>query len=125
MVLLGLMAPVNQLFLKMLCGDIEYSKGHVEMGPGETLSVLRQNHSQYNDLTVLSTVLMGHTKLWDVKNEKDSFTPNLIFSEEDGLKAAELESLFAEMDGWDAESNAASLLSGLGIGEDPAREINE
>ncbi|MGF1587549.1 MAG: ABC-F family ATP-binding cassette domain-containing protein [Bacteroidales bacterium] len=116
--IIGANGAGKSTFLKMLCGDIEYSKGHVDMGPGERLSVLRQNHSQYNDFTVLSTVLMGHTKLWDVKNEKDSIYSKTDFSEEDGLKAAELESLFAEMDGWDAESNAASLLSGLGIGED-------
>jgi ATPase subunit of ABC transporter with duplicated ATPase domains len=116
--IIGANGAGKSTFLKMLCGDIEYSKGHVEMGPGERLSVLRQNHSQFNDLTVLSTVLMGHSQLWDVKNEKDSIYSKADFSEEDGLKAAELESLFAEMDGWDAESNAASLLSGLGIGEE-------
>jgi ATPase subunit of ABC transporter with duplicated ATPase domains len=115
--IIGANGAGKSTFLKMLCGDIEYSKGHIEMGPGERLSVLRQNHSQFNDFTVLSTVLMGHTKLWDVKNEKDLIYSRTDFSEEDGLKAAELESLFAEMDGWDAESNAASLLSGLGIGE--------
>jgi ATPase subunit of ABC transporter with duplicated ATPase domains len=115
-------------FLKVLCGDMESTKGNVTFGPGERLSVLKQNHSEFDDFTVLDTVLMGHLQLWDVRNEKDGIYARTDFSEEDGVRAAELEMRFAEMNGWDAESNAASLLSGLGIKEDlhdkQMRELN-
>jgi len=104
-------------FLKMLSGDIDFSRGQVSMGAGERLSVLRQNHSQYNECTVLSTVLMGHELLWSVMTEKDAIYAKSDFTEEDGMRASDLEAQFADMDGWDAESNAASLLSGLGIKE--------
>ncbi len=104
-------------FLKMISGDIEFSRGQVSMGAGERMSVLRQNHSQFNDCTVLSTVLMGHELLWSVMTEKDAIYAKSEFTEEDGMRASELEAQFADMAGWDAESNAASLLSGLGIKE--------
>ena len=116
--IIGANGAGKSTFLKMLCGDIEYSKGHVGAGPGERLSVLRQNHSQYNDYAVLSTVLMGHTQLWDVMNEKDALYAKADFTTADGLRASELESQFADMEGWDAESDAANLLSGLGVKED-------
>ncbi len=116
--IIGANGAGKSTFLKMLSGEIEYSKGHVGMGPGERLSVLSQNHSRYNDYTVLSTVLMGHARLWKVMSEKDSLYSKADFTEEDGLRASELEAQFADMDGWDSESNAASLLSGLGINED-------
>jgi ATPase subunit of ABC transporter with duplicated ATPase domains len=115
--IIGANGAGKSTFLKMLSGEIEYSKGHVGMGPGERLSVLSQNHSRYNDHTVLSTVLMGHSRLWKVMSEKDSVYSKADFTEQDGLRASELEAQFADMDGWDAESNAASLLSGLGIDE--------
>jgi ATPase subunit of ABC transporter with duplicated ATPase domains len=116
--IIGANGAGKSTFLKILCGDIEYSRGHIETGPGERLSVLRQNHSEYNEFTVLTTVLMGHAQLWSVMNEKDALYAKPDFSEEDGHRASELEEQFAEMDGWDAESNAASLLSGLGIKEE-------
>jgi ATPase subunit of ABC transporter with duplicated ATPase domains len=116
--IIGANGAGKSTFLKILCGDIEYSRGHIETGPGERLSVLRQNHSEFNDCTVITTVLMGHSRLWSVMNEKDAVYSKADFTEEDGFRASELEAQFAEMDGWDAESNAASLLSGLGIKEE-------
>ncbi len=116
--IIGANGAGKSTFLKMLSGEIEYSKGNVGMGPGERMSVLSQNHSQYNDCSVLSTVLMGHAKLWNVMNERDSVYAKGDFTEEDGLRASELEEQFADMDGWDAESTAANLLSGLGVKEE-------
>ena len=115
--IIGANGAGKSTFLKMLSGDIEYTKGSVSMGPGERLSVLRQNHSEYNDFTVLTTVMMGHAELWDITNEKDALYSKTDFTEEDGHRASELEERFADLDGWNAESNAASLLSGLGIKE--------
>lgn len=115
--IIGANGAGKSTFLKILSGDIEFTRGHVTQGKGERLSVLRQNHSHYNDFTVLDTVLMGHTLLWEVMNEKNSIYAKADFTDEDGLRASELESQFADMDGWDAESNAANLLSGLGIKE--------
>jgi ATPase subunit of ABC transporter with duplicated ATPase domains len=104
-------------FLKILSGNLDSTKGKVELGSGERLSVLNQDHFAHDEHTVLDTVLMGHTTLWAVKNEKDAIYCKEDFSDEDGLKAADLEEKFAEMNGWNAESDAASLLSGLGIKE--------
>ena len=115
--IIGANGAGKSTFLKMLSGELDYTKGHVGMGTGERMSVLRQNHSQYNDCTVLNTVLMGHSLLWEVMHEKDSLYAKADFSEQDGLRASELEAQFADMDGWDAESNAANLLSGLGVKE--------
>jgi ATPase subunit of ABC transporter with duplicated ATPase domains len=115
--IIGANGAGKSTFLKMLSGDIEYTKGRVALGAGERLSVLRQDHSKYNECTVLDTVLMGHTQLWEVMNEKNTIYSKADFSEEDGLRASELEAQFADMDGWDAESNAANLLSGLGVKE--------
>jgi ATPase subunit of ABC transporter with duplicated ATPase domains len=116
--IIGANGAGKSTFLKMLAGDIEYSKGNVSLGSGERLSVLRQNHSAYNDFQVLNTVLMGHQQLWDVMNEKDAIYSKTDFTEEDGHRASELEEKFADMDGWNAESAAANLLSGLGIREE-------
>ncbi len=115
--IIGANGSGKSTFLKMLYGEVENTKGSVIFGTGERLSVLKQNHSEYNDCTVLSTVLMGHNKLWSVMNEKEAIYAKTDFSENDGNRAAELEEQFAEMDGWNAESNAANLLSGLGIKE--------
>lgn len=115
--IIGANGAGKSTFLKMLSGDIDFSRGSVQMGAGERMSVLRQNHSQYNDCTVLTTVLMGHTQLWEVMNEKDSIYAKAEFTEADGIRASDLEAQFADMDGWNAESDAASLLSGLGIKE--------
>ena len=115
--IIGANGAGKSTFLKMLYGEVENTKGTVTFGSGERLSVLRQNHSEFNDCTVLNTVLMGHTKLWSVMNEKDELYSKTDFTEDDGHRASELEEKFAEMDGWNAESDAANLLSGLGIKE--------
>lgn len=115
--IIGANGAGKSTFLKMLSGEMDYSRGSVSMGAGERMSVLRQNHSQFNDCTVLSTVLMGHTHLWEVMNEKDAIYAKAEFTEADGMRASELEAQFADMDGWNAESDAASLLSGLGVKE--------
>ena len=104
--------------LKAISGELEPTKGSVELGPGERLSVLSQDHFQYDDCTVLNTVLMGHTVLWDIMQQRDALYAKADFSDEDGIKVAELEEKFAEMGGYNAESDAAALLSGLGIKED-------
>lgn len=104
--------------LKAISGELEPTKGNVELGPGERLSVLSQDHFLYDDCTVLNTVLMGHTVLWDIMQQRDALYAKADFSDEDGIKVAELEEKFAEMGGYNAESDAAALLSGLGIKED-------
>ena len=104
--------------LKAISGELEPTKGNVEMGPGERLSVLSQDHFQYDQFTVLDTVLMGHTVLWDIMKQRDALYSKPDFSDEDGIKVAELEEKFAELGGYNAESDAAALLSGLGIKED-------
>lgn len=116
--IIGANGAGKSTFLKMLSGEVENTKGSVSLGPGERLSVLQQNHSAFDEYTVISTVLMGHSTLWSVMQEKDLIYSKTDFTEEDGHRASELEEKFAEMDGWNAESNAASLLSGLGIKED-------
>ena len=104
-------------FLKILSGEMDPTSGKVSMEPGKRMAVLKQNHFEFDEVTVLNTVLMGHTKLWSIMQEKDAIYMKPDFSEEDGVKASELEAEFAEMDGWNAESDAAALLSGLGIDE--------
>ena len=103
--------------LKAISGELEPSKGTVELGPGERLSVLSQDHFQYDQETVLNTVLMGHTTMWDVMKERETLYSKSEFTDEDGIRVAELEEKFAEMGGYEAESDAAALLSGLGIKE--------
>ena len=105
-------------FLKAISGELEPTKGTVTLGPGERLSVLSQDHFKWDQFTVLNTVLMGHTVLWDIMNERDALYAKTDFTDEDGIRVSELEELFAELDGWNAESDAAALLSGLGIKED-------
>ena len=116
--IIGANGAGKSTFIKMLSGELQSTRGNVSFGPGERLSVLQQNHSEFNDISVLTTVLMGHTKLWDVMNEKDALYSKSDFTEHDGHRASELEEKFAEMDGWNAESDAANLLSGLGIKEE-------
>ncbi|MBO8439645.1 MAG: ATP-binding cassette domain-containing protein [bacterium] len=105
-------------FIRMLSGELEPTKGQISIGSGERLSVLRQDHFEFDAETVIDTVMMGNDKLWEVKTAKEAIYAKDDFSEEDGIRAAELEEKFAEMDGWNAESNAAQLLSGLGIREE-------
>ncbi len=102
-------------FLKAISKDIDSSSGHITLGPGERLSVLSQDHFAFDEFTVLDTVMMGHSQMWNIMQEKDAIYSKSDFTEEDGIKTAELEEQFAEMDGWNAESNAATLLSNLGI----------
>ena len=103
--------------LKAISGELEPTKGTVELGPGERLSVLSQDHFQYDQETILNTVLMGHTTMWEVMCERERLYSKADFSDEDGIRVAELEDKFAEMGGYTAESDAAALLSGLGIKE--------
>jgi len=105
-------------FLKILSGEIEPNKGTVEITPGERMAVLKQNQFEFDNCTVLNTVLMGHKRLWDVMHEKDALYAKEDFSEEDGMKAGELEAEFGEMGGYEAESNAASFLNSLGVHDD-------
>ncbi len=103
--------------LKAISGELDPTKGSVELGPGERLSVLSQDHFKFDNYTVLNTVLMGHKPLWDIMQEREALYAKAEFTDEDGIRASELEEQFAEMDGWNAESDAAALLSGLGIKE--------
>ena len=105
-------------FLKILSAELEANTGEVIITPGERMSVLSQNHFAFDSYQVLQTVIMGNKKLWKVMQEKDAIYAKPDFSDEDGTKAGELEGLFAEMHGWDAESDAANMLSGLGVTED-------
>jgi len=105
-------------FLKILQGEIDPTTGSVGILPGARMAVLKQNHFEFDECRVIDTVLMGHKKLWSIMQEKDTLYAKPDFSEEDGLKAAELEAEFAEMEGWNAESDAGILLSGLGIKEE-------
>lgn len=105
-------------FLKILSGEVDPTTGTVHMNPGERMAVLSQNHHAYDEYPVLQTVMMGHKKLWEIMQEKDALYAKAEFTDADGVRAGELESEFAEMDGWNAESDAAAMLSGLGITED-------
>jgi ATPase subunit of ABC transporter with duplicated ATPase domains len=102
-------------FLKAISKDIETSSGHITLGPDERLSALSQDHFAFDEVTVLNTVMIGHSQMWEIMQEKDKIYSKPDFSEKDGIKSAELEGKFADMDGWNAESNAATLLSDLGI----------
>ncbi len=115
--IIGANGAGKSTLLKAISGELEANKGKVEMGPGERLSVLSQDHFKYDSETVLDTVLMGHTTLWAVMQERNALYAKEDFTDEDGLKVAELEDKFAEMGGYTAENDAATLLSGLGIKE--------
>ncbi|HNP95916.1 MAG TPA: ATP-binding cassette domain-containing protein [Cyclobacteriaceae bacterium] len=104
-------------FLKILSGDIDPNSGNVAIDPGKRMAVLKQNHFEFDEFSVLDTVIMGHSRLWKIMKDKDAIYEKPDFSEADGVKASELEAEFAEMDGWNAQSDAAALLSGLGIEE--------
>ncbi len=115
--IIGANGAGKSTLLKAISGELEANKGTIELGPGERLSVLSQDHFQYDQETVLNTVLMGHTTMWDVMREREALYAKADFSDEDGIRVAELEDKFAEMGGYTAESDAATLLSGLGIKE--------
>ena len=116
--LIGANGAGKSTFLKILAGDIQPSTGSVTLGPNERMAVLKQNHFDFEDYTVLETVIMGHQRLYQVMQEKDAIYMKEDFSDEDGIRAAELEGEFAELDGWEAEPEAAVLLQGLNIPED-------
>ncbi len=113
-------------FLKILSGDIDPTRGNISLEPGKRMAVLRQNHYAYDEVAVIDTVMMGHAHLWKIMQEKDEIYAKPDFSEADGIRASELEAEFAELNGWNAQSDAAALLSGLGIlEEDHYRLVKE
>ncbi|OKL36669.1 ABC-F family ATP-binding cassette domain-containing protein [Domibacillus mangrovi] len=115
--LIGANGAGKSTFVKILSGDLEPQTGHVSIPKDSRLAVLKQNHFEYEEFGVLETVMMGHTRLYEVMKEKDAIYMKADFTDEDGMRAAELEGEFADMNGWEAESEAAILLSGLGIPE--------
>ncbi len=116
--LIGANGAGKSTFLKILSGALETTNGDVSITPGQRLSVLEQDHFKYDTYPVMDTVIMGNERLYQIMKEKDAIYAKEDFSDEDGIRASELEAEFAEMDGWDAESNAAMLLNGLGVGTD-------
>jgi len=116
--IIGANGAGKSTFLKILSGEIEPNTGSVDMDPGKRMAVLNQNHFAFDEFPVLQTVIRGHSQLWAIMEEKDALYAKEDFTEDDGMRASELEADFAEMDGWNAESDAASLLSSLGIEED-------
>ena len=116
--IIGANGAGKSTLMRMLSGELAPTHGTIAQGSGERMSVLEQDHYKFDDCTVLDTVLMGHTVLWDIMKEKDALYAKPDFSDEDGIRASELEEKFAEREGWNAESDAAALLSGLGIKED-------
>ncbi len=116
--IIGANGAGKSTFLKILSGEIEPNKGSVEITPGERMAVLKQNQFQFDEETVLNTVMMGHTKLWSVAKERETIYAKPDFSEEDGMRVGELEAEFGEMGGYTADSDAATLLSELGVGEE-------
>ena len=115
---LGANGAGKSTFLRTISGDLDPTTGSIMLGPGERLSVLSQDHFKWDAYTVMDTVMMGHTVLWDIMKQREELYAKEDFTDEDGLKVSELEEKFAELDGWNAESDAAALLSGLGIKED-------
>ena len=115
--IIGANGAGKSTLMRILSGELQPTHGTVTFGPGERLSVLSQDHFEFDDCTVMETVLRGHTVLWDIMQEKDAIYSKEDFSDADGIRAAELEEKFAELEGWNAESDAAALLSGLGIKE--------
>ncbi|HEY5575695.1 MAG TPA: ATP-binding cassette domain-containing protein, partial [Clostridiaceae bacterium] len=105
-------------FLKILSGEVEPNTGEVNIASGVRMSVLKQDHFQYDDIKVLETVIMGNPRLFEIMKEKDSIYSKEDFTDEDGIRASELEGEFADMNGWESESEASSLLQGLGIKTD-------
>src|SRR3954466_6503407 len=116
--IIGANGAGKSTFLKILSGEIDPSTGNVSITPGERMSVLKQNHFEFDSYQVLQTVMMGNKKLWQIMHEKDAIYAKADFSEKDGEEVGHLETLFAVMQGWNAESDAANMLSGLGVHED-------
>ena len=116
--IIGANGAGKSTFLRTIYGDLDPTTGTIALGPGERLSVLSQDHFKWDAFTVMETVMMGHTVLWDIMKQREALYAKEDFTDEDGLKESELEEKFAELDGWNAESDAAMLLSGLGVKED-------
>ncbi|MCP3896115.1 MULTISPECIES: ATP-binding cassette domain-containing protein [Bacteroides] len=116
--IIGANGAGKSTFLRTICGDLDATTGTIMLGTGERLSVLSQDHYKWDAYTVMDTVMMGHTVLWDIMKQREVLYAKEDFTDEDGLKVSDLEEKFAELDGWNAESDAATLLSGLGIKED-------
>ncbi|MDH5415180.1 MAG: ATP-binding cassette domain-containing protein, partial [Flavobacteriaceae bacterium] len=116
--LIGANGAGKSTFVKILSGELEANTGSVDLTPGERLSVLKQDHYAYDEFTVLDTVLQGNPRLFEVMKEKDAIYAKEDFTDEDGIRSADLEAEFAEMNGWEAESEAAIMLSGMGIKDD-------
>jgi ATPase subunit of ABC transporter with duplicated ATPase domains len=121
--IIGANGAGKSTFLKMLCGEVETRTGTVSFGQGERWSVLKQDHFEFDECAVLDTVLMGHSRLWSIMQEKEILYSKSDFSGNDGIRVSELEEKFTEMNGWNAESEAASLLSGLGIKEEQQHKL--
>ena len=116
--IIGANGAGKSTFLRTIYGDLDPTTGTIALGPGERLSVLSQDHFKWDAFTVMDTVMMGHTVLWDIMKQREILYAKEDFTDEDGLKVSELEEKFAELDGWNAESDAAMLISGLGVKED-------
>ena len=116
--IIGANGAGKSTFLRTIYGDLDPTTGTIALGPGERLSVLSQDHFKWDSYTVMDTVMMGHTVLWDIMKQREELYAKEDFTDEDGLKVSELEEKFPELDGWNAESDAAMLLSGLGVKED-------
>ena len=116
--IIGANGAGKSTFLRTIYGDLDPTTGTIALGPGERLSVLSQDHFKWDSYTVMDTVMMGHTVLWDIMKQREELYAKEDFTDEDGLKVSELEEKFAELDGWNAESDAAMLVSGLGVKED-------
>ena len=116
--LIGANGAGKSTFLKILAGKLDTSSGHIAVTPGSRISFLEQDHFKYDDYDVLDTVILGNPRLYEIMKEKDAIYLKEDFSDEDGIRASELEAEFAEMNGWEAEADAESLLNGLGISEE-------
>ena len=116
--IIGANGAGKSTFLRILSGDLEPTSGEVFISKDQRMSILKQDHFQYDQYTVLDTVIMGNQRLYDIMKEKDALYEKEDFSEEDGVRASELEAEFADMDGWEAESDASRLIQGLGLSED-------
>ena len=121
--IIGANGAGKSTFLRILAGDIDATRGNITLEPGKRMAVLRQSHYEFDEVPVLDTVMRGHSKLWDIMKRKDAIYEKPDFSEEDGIEASHLEAEFAEMNGWNAQSDAASLLSGLGIAEEEHEKL--
>ena len=115
--IIGANGSGKSTFMKILSGDLDPNKGHVRIEPGKRMAVLKQDHFEFDEVSLINTVIMGHKRLWQIMDEKNKIYSNPDFSDADGIRVSELEEEFAEMEGWNAESDAATMLSGLGIKE--------